>query len=131
MIGRTITATACLATCAVAVSFVAPGRLVAATYYWDTNGSSSGIGSAGGAAADWLANNWAAGSSGTLPTGAWPNTQPANDDEAVFSGTAGTVNISADVNANALTFETHNYTVASTGGVLRPCSSIWVRKSCV
>jgi autotransporter-associated beta strand protein len=52
-----------------------------------------------------------------LPTAAWPNTQP-NGDEAVFQGTAGSVNVDADVYANALRFLTHNYTIASTGGVL-------------
>jgi len=118
VIGRTITAAACLAVCAAAIGLATPGRLISATYYWDTNSSSIGIGSAGGAPADWLSNSWTTNTSGTAPTGAWPNSQPENDDTAVFRGTAGTVNVHADVFANALTFETHNYSVASTGGTL-------------
>ena len=90
----------------------------ATTYYWDTNGASSGIGSAAGGAADWLSSNWASGPTGTLATGNWPNTDP-NSDLAVFQGTAGTVNLSADVRANALTFSTRDYVVASSGGALR------------
>jgi autotransporter-associated beta strand protein len=88
----------------------------ATTYYWDTNDVSSGVGSAAGAAADWLTNSWATGSSGSLPTGPWPNTEPENDDQAVFTGTAGTVGLDADVFANALAFQSANYAIASTGG---------------
>lgn len=91
----------------------------ATTYYWDTNGATSGIGSAGGAAANWLTNSWATGNAGNLTTAVWPNEQDASADAAVFQGTAGTVNVSADVYANALTFQTNNYTIASTGGALR------------
>jgi autotransporter-associated beta strand protein len=91
---------------------------VATSYYWDTNGASSGIGSAGGAAADWLTDSWATTNSGTASTAAWPNTQLDNTDEAVFQGTAGTVNLSTDVYANALSYLTRDYMIASTGGAL-------------
>jgi autotransporter-associated beta strand protein len=100
----------------IAVALVVDAR--AANYHWDTNGSSAGLGSAGGAAADWLTNSWATGSTGTLPVGAWPNSQPDNADTAVFAGTAGTVNLNGDVHANGFTFQTHGYLVSSTGGAL-------------
>ena len=118
MMGRSFTAWLfCLAWAAASIVILSDGA-VAASLYWDTNGSTAGIGSGGGAAANWLTNSWANGSSGTLPSGAWPNTQPDNDDGAVFMGTAGTVNINADVYANALTFQTNGYSIASTGGGL-------------
>jgi hypothetical protein len=103
---------------AVAAGLVFAPSIGATTYYWDTNGATSGIGSVGGSAASWLSNNWATASTGTAATVAWPNTQPANVDEAVFQGTAGTVNLGAAVYANALRFQTNNYTLASTGGML-------------
>lgn len=92
-----------------------------AVYYWDTNGATAGIGSVA-SPADWLSNSWAIGSTGTLATGAWPNTNPGNADEAAFTGTAGTVNIATDVYVNSLRYETANQTpnsvLASTGGTL-------------
>jgi hypothetical protein len=91
---------------------------VATSYYWDTNGTSSGIGSAGGSTNDWLSDSWATTNSGTASTAAWPNTQSDNADEAVFQGTAGTVNLSSDVYANSLSFLTRDYTISSTGGAL-------------
>jgi fibronectin-binding autotransporter adhesin len=102
----------------VAIGVLACADSHATTYYWDTNGANSGIGSAGGAAADWLTDSWATGSTGTLPTAAWPNTEPDNDDEAVFMGTAGTVQLGSGVHVNALRFQTNGYQIASTGGVL-------------
>src|SRR5262245_54317091 len=105
-----------LATCTIAL-----GVLVAAanatTYYWDTNGSTAGIGSATSPVV-WLTNSWTTSSSGTAATSAWPNTQPVNNDEAVFMGTAGTVTIGADVYANALRLLTNNYNIGSAGGSL-------------
>jgi autotransporter-associated beta strand protein len=90
---------------------------IAATYYWDTNGAASGLGSSSSPVA-WLTNSWAVGSSGTAATGPWPNSQPDNDDQAIFTGSAGTVNVDADVFANALRFEASGYTVAGAGGAL-------------
>jgi autotransporter-associated beta strand protein len=104
--------------CVLAIGVLVCADAPATIYYWDTNGASSGIGSAGGGTADWLTNSWATGSSGTLTTGGWPNTQPGNADEAVFMGTAGTANLAADVYANSLRFQTNNYRIASTGGTL-------------
>ncbi len=105
-----------LASCAIGL-----GMLVAAadasTYYWDTNSATAGIGSATSPVV-WLTNSWTTSSTGTAATGAWPNTQPVNSDEAVFMGTAGTVNIGGDVYANALRFLTNAYTIGSTGGTL-------------
>jgi autotransporter-associated beta strand protein len=90
----------------------------ATPYYWDTNGASSGIGSAGGGAANWLSNSWTTSSSGNQSTGPWPNVESGNADEAVFQGTAGTVSVNADVYANSLRFQTNNYVINSTGGTL-------------
>lgn len=100
-----------------AIALSATGTF-ATSYYWDTNGSASGIGSAGGATANWLSNRWATGSAGNLTTSAWPNTQLTNSDEAVFLGTAGTVSVAADVFTNALRFQTNNYVINSTGGTI-------------
>jgi autotransporter-associated beta strand protein len=103
---------------AVVVGVAANGVTCATTYYWDTNSASAGVGSEAGATTDWLTTSWATGSGGNLSTGTWPNIGPDNDDEAVFLGTAGTVNVDSDVFANALTFQTSGYTIASIGGAL-------------
>jgi autotransporter-associated beta strand protein len=103
---------------ALAVCLLLSAISTADSYYWDTNGASSGSGSAGGGTANWLSNSWATGSSGNQPTGAWPNTQPENSDEAIFQGTEGTVSVNADVYANALNFLSRNYVIDSTGGSL-------------
>jgi fibronectin-binding autotransporter adhesin len=95
-----------------------PASVRGAAYYWDTNGPASGLGSAA-SPTDWLTASWATVASGTAPTVAWPNVLVANADEAVFSGTAGTVTIGGDVYANAVRFTTANYAVSSTGGALR------------
>lgn len=108
---------------AVALALCLSRGALATTYYWDTNGASAGIGSAT-TPVSWLTNSWATGSTGTLATGSWPNTEPANADTAVFQGTAGTVNLSAVVNANSLSFLTRDYHVASTGGVLNLFGSV-------
>lgn len=103
---------------AIVVGLCSQNDSIAASYFWDTNGASFGIGSAGGATANWLSNSWATDSAGNLATGPWPNTQGANSDEAVFQGTAGTVSIAADVFVNELRFQTNNYVINSTGGML-------------
>lgn len=102
---------------AVAIALSLVGRAAASIYYWDTNGATAGIGSVT-SPVSWLTNSWATASTGTAATSAWPNTQPLNTDTAVFQGTAGTVTLPSDVHANALTFQTNNYTLSSTGGVL-------------
>jgi hypothetical protein len=53
----------------VAIGVLACSDSHATTYYWDTNGANSGIGSAGGAAADWLTDSWATGSTGIRKRG--------------------------------------------------------------
>lgn len=102
---------------ALSANLLAMANARATSYYWDTNGVSAGIGSATSPVV-WLTNSWATSSTGTTATGAWPNTQPLNSDEAVFMGTAGTVNVGADVYANALRFQSNNYAIGSTGGSL-------------
>jgi autotransporter-associated beta strand protein len=102
---------------AVALALCLSHRAAATTYYWDTNGSTAGIGSAT-TPVTWLTNSWTTASTGTTATSAWPNTQPVNADEAVFQGTAGTVTLPSDVHANVLRFQTNSYTISSTGGIL-------------
>jgi autotransporter-associated beta strand protein len=93
------------------------GFCVAETYHWDTNGPSSGRGSSV-SPANWLSSSWSTSSSGTGLADSWPNAQPSNSDMAVFAGTAGNVRVNADVFLNALRFETSNYQISSSGGVL-------------
>jgi autotransporter-associated beta strand protein len=92
-------------------------RASATTYYWDTNGTTSGRGSVT-SPANWLTNSWSTSSSGTAAVGPWPNTQPNNEDAAVFAGTAGTVRVDSNVYLESLRFETANYQLQSTGGAL-------------
>jgi len=78
-------------------------QVKAASYDW--NGSTTGGGT--GSSNVWDTNttaNWTG--SGTL----WPAS--GTDDDAVFSGTAGTVTIAGGVTANDLTFNTTGYTLS-------------------
>jgi RHS repeat-associated protein len=81
-------------------------RTLLAVLYWDTNGSTAGLG--GGGTWDLSAANWNPNSDGTGATQAW-----TNGNDAVFAGTAGTVSISGQVSANSLTFSTDSYTLQS------------------
>ena len=108
---------ACRLATQLSIGLVACATANATTYYWDTNGATAGIGSAT-SPTQWLTDSWATSPSGTTATVPWPNTQPANGDEAVFMGTAGTVTLGADVYANALTFQTNGYTIGPAGGSL-------------
>jgi fibronectin-binding autotransporter adhesin len=93
------------------------GDASATTYYWDTNGATSGRGSVT-SPVNWLTNSWSTSSSGTAAVGPWPNTQPNNEDGAVFAGTAGTVRVDSNVYLESLRFESANYQLQSTGGAL-------------
>jgi autotransporter-associated beta strand protein len=103
---------------AAAMGVAADRDALATPYFWDTNGSTAGVGSAGGGTANWLDDHWSTSSLGTLPTAAWPNTQPSNGDAAVFLNTPGMVNVHDEVFVNAIYFSSRNYTIASTGGVI-------------
>jgi hypothetical protein len=72
-------------------------------YHWDVNGATAGTGGTG----TWLtANAWRSGSStGTL--GDW-----ANNNNAVFGGTAGAITTSSGVTARSLTFSQTGYTIS-------------------
>jgi fibronectin-binding autotransporter adhesin len=93
------------------------GNASATTYYWDTNGATSGRGSVT-SPVNWLSNSWSTSSSGTATVGPWPNTQPNNEDAAVFAGTVGTVRVDSNVYLESLRFESANYQIQSTGGAL-------------
>src|SRR5262245_5029322 len=110
---------ACLLSLGIVWAFFVSTRAAFATnYYWDTNGSEFGTGSAGGDPANWMDANWNTNSVGDLPTGNWPNTQPSNGDFAVFLNTAGTVNVDDDVFVNAIYLSSRNYNLVSTGGAI-------------
>lgn len=104
--------TVCGALVAAATLAVAQGAS-AATQYWDLNGGTAGLGGAAGGTWDLSANNWSLDSTGASATSPWIN---AND--AVFDGTAGTVNVdgTAGVTVGNMTFNVTGYTV--TGGQL-------------
>jgi autotransporter-associated beta strand protein len=83
----------------------------AGTRWWDggtANISGNGNGASGGGNGTWNTAllNWDAGAS---PHVAWVN---ANNDTAVFDGTAGTVTVGAGITVGGLTFDTANYTTA-------------------
>ena len=75
----------------------------ASTLYW----------SGGDGTWDTTALSWTLNADRTAPFQAWVN---ANADTAFFSGTAGTVTLSAPITAGGLTFSTDGYTIA--GGTL-------------
>ncbi|XHR27107.1 MAG: autotransporter-associated beta strand repeat-containing protein [Chthoniobacteraceae bacterium] len=91
-----------------------PGhRLHAATstYYWDTNGSTTGLGGSG----TWDASttsDWSTSGTGNVATTTWTNTS----DLAIFKGTAGTVTVSGSVNVGQISFQSAGYTL--TGGTI-------------
>ncbi|XHS77015.1 autotransporter-associated beta strand repeat-containing protein [Burkholderiaceae bacterium UC74_6] len=78
------------------------------TLYWDPNGNTAGLGSAGTwdtSSLFW--NNNASGTGGTVS--AWNN---GNVDSAIFSGTAGTVTLSTPITIGNMSFTVTGYTVA-------------------
>jgi len=83
----------------------------AATLYWDPNGAAPGVGGTGA----WLgADVWSDDPLGGPTLSTWNN---ANNDDAVFSGTSGTVTIAAGgAVARSLTFEVTDY-IVQTGGL--------------
>src|SRR5581483_1090440 len=90
------------------VTFTAPASL---GYYFDTNGSTSGVGISGGGTATWSASstNWNPQSDGTGTTVALDPSQ-----QAIFAGTAGTVNVSGTVGASkGVQFSTDSYVLQS------------------
>lgn len=90
---------------------LAPFTASATTYYWDTNGSTAGIGHfPANSTFSWLTNNWSTTSFGNVAVGAWTNSSP-NSDQAYFAGNAGSVVINGPLNVNSMDFRTAAYTV--------------------
>lgn len=81
----------------------------AATYQWDP-GLTPGTPSGGTGTWNTTNTNWSNGSSDV----AWPNVA-ANDDKAVFGGSAGTVALGASLTAGGLVFNTSGYTLSGSG----------------
>ena len=97
---------------AIVMSFFGVAR--ATNTFWDGGTVSigtNGDGASAGGTGNWntTLTNWDVGVS---PHVAWVN---ANNDAAVFNGTAGTVTITAPVTAGALSFGTTGYTIAGSG----------------
>ena len=109
MLFRSLLATA-------AVIFISAKSLRAATYYWDTNQGTAGLGGTG----VWGSGttNWNTNSTGGA--GSYTN-NPGTADILIFGGTSGTVtlsNSSTTTNRYAsLTFNT-NYVLAATGSTI-------------
>ena len=97
------------------VLFLAKIEVVAADLYWDGGTgdiATAGNGASAGGGGTWNTTllNWDAGVS---PHAAWNN---ANNDNAVFAGTAGTVTLGSVVTAGGLQFSVAGYTI--TGSTL-------------
>lgn len=105
------------ATPALIISFLGSAQAANQNRYWDggtANIAATGNGASEGAPGNWSTaiSNWDSGSG--LAHVAWTN---ANNDLAVFAGTAGTVTLTTAVTANALTFNVTGYTVAGTSAL--------------
>jgi fibronectin-binding autotransporter adhesin len=97
----------------------APGQTIV-SYYWDTNGASSGFGTT--ATASWSTGNaqWTTNSAGTSATAGWSNTGAANK-RAVFQSAASArnLNLTSDISVGDLQVLGGAYTIgASTGNRL-------------
>ncbi len=90
--------------------FLLPAFSPAATLTWDADGTAGG--STGGTG-NWNTTSLLWNSSGVMK--AWVN---ANNDVAVFGGTAGTVTLTEAITAGGLTFNTDGYTLAGNGNSL-------------
>jgi len=100
-VGRTIHVTVCAAGAALLMDSVS-----AATYNWDP-GLSPATPSGGGGTWDLTTANWSNGASDVV----WPNVA-ANDDKAVFGGTAGAVALGVSIgNAGGIQFDTSGYSL--------------------
>lgn len=102
--------------CLSALATVCTQRTHATTFFYDSNQAATGIGAVV-SPANWLANNWSTLDTGTATTAAWPNANP-NFDIAVFKGTAGAVNVAADVFTSAIQIQTANYNISGAGRIV-------------
>jgi autotransporter-associated beta strand protein len=76
---------------------------------WDVNGTVAGVGGSGNWDVAALAANWTVGQTNSGPTFAWPNT---NQSDALFTGTAGTVNvIGAGIQVRNMAFNASGYAI--------------------
>lgn len=86
----------------------------ATSYYWD--GTTANIAGNGNSASAGGAGNWSTGISnwdaGVTAHVAWPAS--GTDNDAIFAGTAGTVNLTTSISANDITFITTGYTISRT-----------------
>lgn len=99
----------------IACAAIAPRTASGDTFYWDTNGATSGIGHFPvNSSFSWLTNNWSTTSFGNVTPVAWTNANP-NTDQAHFGGSAGTVVINGPINVNSMDFRTAGYTIAGSG----------------
>lgn len=83
-------------------------RSMMATLYWDTNGTTPGLGGAG--TWDLSAANWTSDPTGSSATQAWNN---AAGDDAVFSGAGAAVTLGSGIQAASLKIEANGFTLGS------------------
>jgi fibronectin-binding autotransporter adhesin len=94
------------------LAMFAAAPAVGADLYWDVNGT-TGVGSGGSGAWDTSSPLWNQASDGVAgPMVPWNNNA---SDKAIFSGTAGTVNIGAPIVAHDIDFSVTGYTLGATG----------------
>ena len=96
-------------------------RELLAILYWDSNGSTAGLGGSG----TWDATSayWNTRADGSGSTQAW-----VSGSDAVFTGTAGTVSLSGQMNANSITFNTSEYQLQN-GSLVAPSGGMTINVS--
>lgn len=107
---------------AVAASLLAPGTARAATYYWDTNGSTAGYGTASGTWTAPTVSLWSTSNAGTLVPGASITTTTTDVLNFGNGGTglgAGTITVTGAVNSANMTFASGSGAIVlSSGGTI-------------
>ena len=110
-----------------AVLFIADSVLSQSTFYWDTNDSTTGFGTAGGTWADPTTNNstqgWSTSSNGTFSLSGTTNTTTSDalnfgTGTATYGLGAGTITVSGTVSANSLTFGSQSGAIILSGGTI-------------
>jgi fibronectin-binding autotransporter adhesin len=80
--------------------------------YWNPGGAGTGLGGNGA----WNTTQSFWNTTGNAAAGPWTTWSNTNLDNAIFSGTAGTVTLGAPITVGGIVFNTANYTIAGTGG---------------
>ncbi len=109
---------------AAVIASLGMASVASAQLYWDANGINNGLGGAG----TWNTSNgnkvWTLQSGGATANNqldGWTNSLTA---QAVFGGTAGTVNVGAAISVGNITFNTTGYTVSGTSTITLQSASV-------